>query len=69
MRLSAAVGIITAAVVGLLTYELAIVIGVTVAIGIGLVNLVLIGRQARAIKQLQESQEQRIDRLPPPPAG
>lgn len=69
MRALAALSIAALGVLGLLTYEIAVLSGIAVAIGFGLVNFVLIGRQARAIKELQESQGARIDRLPPPPGG
>ena len=76
MRLAAQVAAVlgqiaaaAAAVFALLTYERVIAWAVFVSIGLGIVNFVRLGRQAKALRDLQEAQGRRIDRLPPPPGG
>lgn len=54
-------------VFGLLPYETAILVGVAVSIGLGIINFIRLGIQATEIRKIQEGQEARIEHLPPPP--
>lgn len=57
------------AMFALATYERGVLAAVVVSILLGIVNFVRIGRQADALRQLQDAQSERIEGLPPPPAG
>ncbi len=66
------VSILSAAAVyaaGLSTHERVYLALIVASIALGVGNVVVLGRQAKAIKDLQQKQSQRIDDLPHRPGG